>query len=175
MDQALFSKGYTTIKMFKPKTMFREGKIINPFLVVNRNKFVNYLIPSPPHFFWTEYKALRSKNKDIAIRRRNDQKIKKDEIKNRKTQIETLKLKKQEERLNPKDNEQPVSDIDQKHRDWRNHFMLLIPELIELKAKTGKEYNALLPRLARNHGISDKAVLLWRREGLLAKHNVGKS
>jgi hypothetical protein len=54
-----FRKGFITIKVFEPQTMFRESKIIQPYLVVNRNKFVMYAIPKPPAELAKRYKVMR--------------------------------------------------------------------------------------------------------------------
>ena len=52
MDEQLFDHGYSTIKLFKPKTMYRDnGKQIFPYLQVDRFQYVNYAITSPPKIF----------------------------------------------------------------------------------------------------------------------------
>jgi hypothetical protein len=47
------------MKMFKPLTLFREGKIIQPYLSVNRVKYVLYRIPKPPAFLDSLYTQMR--------------------------------------------------------------------------------------------------------------------
>lgn len=59
MDQPFFDYGFTTMKMFKPLTLFREGKIIQPYLSVNRVKYVLYRIPKPPAFLDSLYTQMR--------------------------------------------------------------------------------------------------------------------
>jgi len=54
-----FKKGFVTIKVFEPQTLFRESKIIQPYLVVNRNKFVMYAIPKPPAALAKKYNEMR--------------------------------------------------------------------------------------------------------------------
>lgn len=54
-----FKKGFVTIKVFEPQTLFRESKIIQPYLVVNRNKFVMYAIPKPPDHLSKKYNEMR--------------------------------------------------------------------------------------------------------------------
>lgn len=54
-----FKKGFVTIKVFEPQTLFRESKIIQPYLVVNRNKFVMYAIPKPPSELAKKYNQMR--------------------------------------------------------------------------------------------------------------------
>jgi hypothetical protein len=98
MDHQLFELGFTTIKVFKPKTLFREGKIFNPYLQVDRSKFVNYLIPAPPHDLWSEYKKLRARNKDIAIKARAESRKKSAEAKELEFNLKLEKLKDKEER-----------------------------------------------------------------------------
>ena len=174
MDQQLFQQGYTTIKLFKPKTMFREGKIINPFLMVDRNKYVNYLIPAPPHELWVEYKKLRAKNKDIAIRRRQDLKVKKDEMRRLEAEIKAQKLLKAQEKIRATDVPQ-ISKLAQKHKDWADKFALWIPEFISMAQKTGKPMNKVIVTVARNHGYHDgNVVAYWRREQLIQKYNLDK-
>jgi len=48
MDQQFFRFGFTTMKLFEPRTLFREGKQLQPYLYLNRQKFVKYVIPAPP-------------------------------------------------------------------------------------------------------------------------------
>jgi hypothetical protein len=57
--QQFFKKGFVTIKLFEPQTLFRQSKIIQPYLVVNRNKFVLYAIPAPPKELTKQYNTLR--------------------------------------------------------------------------------------------------------------------
>ena len=173
MDQQMFQKGYVTIKVFKPKTMFRESnKIINPFLMVDRNKFVNYLIPAPPHDLWMEYKKLRSRNKDIAIRRRNAQKMDRDAIKQQKQVIERVKLIKAQEKLMPAGNTPIMSKAEQKHKEWLDAFILLIPKIRELKKTTGKPYDKCMSVIGRKHSVSERGVAFWRVTGFLEKYGM---
>lgn len=59
MDQAFFEWGFSTIKLFKPMTLFREGKIIQPYLTENRVKYILYRIPKPPEFLVKQYNKIR--------------------------------------------------------------------------------------------------------------------
>ena len=70
MDQQFFDYGFTTIKMFKPLTLFREGKIIQPYLSVNRVKYVLYRIPKPPAFLDSLYTQMRKDATDEAMKSR---------------------------------------------------------------------------------------------------------
>ncbi len=72
MDEKHFDQGFTTIKMFKPVTMFRQGKIINPYLSVDNKKYVAYAIPKPPQELWDGYNKLRERCKNIAVNERNE-------------------------------------------------------------------------------------------------------
>ena len=175
MDHQLFNKGFTTIKLFKPKTMFRESKIINPFLVVDRNKFVNYLIPSPPHDLWQEYKKLRNKNKDIAIRRRADAKVKKDEMTQKKRMLEAIKIQKQEERLLKPKEEKGPNKTETAHKRWNDQFALWQSEFIEMKRqKPDKPMTKILALVGRLHGADGRAIAYWRSEELIKKYGLDK-
>jgi hypothetical protein len=63
MDQQFFEHGFTTIKMFKPETLFREGKIIQPYLAMDRTKYVLFRIPKPPRDLTEFYQKRRKENK----------------------------------------------------------------------------------------------------------------
>jgi hypothetical protein len=70
MDQQFFSHGFTTVKMFKPETLFREGKIIQPYLAMDRTKYVLFRVPKPPQDLVEFYQAKRKKNKMQATNER---------------------------------------------------------------------------------------------------------
>lgn len=70
MAQQFFAHGFTTIKMFEPETLFREGKIIQPYLNVDRTKYVLFRIPKPPEDLIAYYKKRRQLNKTLATRKR---------------------------------------------------------------------------------------------------------
>lgn len=72
MAQQFFAHGFTTIKMFEPETLFREGKIIQPYLNVDRTKYVLFRIPKPPDDLIKYYKDRRSRNKTLATKKRMD-------------------------------------------------------------------------------------------------------
>lgn len=59
MDQPFYEYGFSTMKLFKPVTLFREGKLIQPYLTANRVKYVLYRIPKPPEFLDKMYTKLR--------------------------------------------------------------------------------------------------------------------
>ena len=59
MDQPFFDYGFTTMKLFKPLTLFREGRVIQPYLYSNRVKYVLYRVPKPPEFLTTMYNKMR--------------------------------------------------------------------------------------------------------------------
>lgn len=170
MDEKLFEKGFTTIKLFKPKTMFREGKIINPFLLVDRNKYVNYLIPSPPHDLWTEYKALRSKNKDIAMRRRAEDKVKNDERRKLEAEIKEAKLQNAKER--EMSNEPKTSPLRNKYTMYESRFREIVPELAEMHRSTGKDIDKCLTTLCGRKGMRGSMLDYFRREKLIEKYKV---
>jgi hypothetical protein len=174
MDQQLFEKGFTTIKVFKPKTMFRESnKIINPYLIVDRNKYVNYLIPAPPHDLWSEYKKLRHRNKDIAIRMRSAAKQDRDLIKQQKAAIERIKLQKKQDSLIPKDNQLVVSQSEQRHKDWDAAFIALIPKFKEAKKEhPNYKYDKIINIVGRKHHISERGVSYWRSKEYLEKYGL---
>jgi hypothetical protein len=154
--------------------MFREGKIINPFLVVNRNKFVNYLIPAPPHDIWTEYKKLRRKNKDTAIRRRMDNKVKKDEMKKLELEQKAAKLLRQQEKITSSANP-TMSRAAEAHKKWETMFTEFTPEFIQMKQETGKPMDKVIALVARRHGhVDGNAIAYWRRQELIKKYNLDK-
>jgi hypothetical protein len=72
MAQQFFAHGFTTIKIFEPETLFREGKIIQPYLNVERSKYVLFRIPKPPDDLVTYYKKRRKANKELATKSRLD-------------------------------------------------------------------------------------------------------
>lgn len=70
MAQQFFAHGFTTIKIFEPETLFREGKIIQPYLNVERSKYVLFRIPKPPNDLVDYYKKRRKANKELATNKR---------------------------------------------------------------------------------------------------------
>jgi hypothetical protein len=70
MDQQFFEHGFTTIKMFKPETLFREGKIIQPYLNMDRTKYVLFRVPKPPQDLVDFYQKKRKENKNKATNTR---------------------------------------------------------------------------------------------------------
>lgn len=70
--QQFFKKGFVTIKLFEPQTLFRQSKIIQPYLVVNRNKFVLYAIQKPPAELTKRYNALRQEVTRMIVQMRRD-------------------------------------------------------------------------------------------------------
>jgi len=64
-SQQFFSKGFVTIKVFEPQILHRQGKIIQPYLLVNKNKFVLYQITSPPKELSNAYDTIR---KEVTLR-----------------------------------------------------------------------------------------------------------
>jgi len=70
MDQQFFDYGFTTMKLFKPTTLFREGKIIQPFLYTNRVKYVLYRIPRPPKELDDMYTKIRKDATTEAMKER---------------------------------------------------------------------------------------------------------
>lgn len=175
MDQRLYELGFTTIKLFKPKTMFREAKIFNPFLMVNRNKFVNYLIPAPPHQLWMDYKKLRNKNSDIARRRRKDAKEEREEIKRLKKEQEVAKLLKQQIKEKEIGDKPKLNKVVEKHKQWETWFTEWTPEFILMKQETGKPMDKVIALVARKHGhVDGNCIAYWRREELIRKYNLDK-
>jgi hypothetical protein len=74
MDQQFFEHGFTTVKMFKPQTLFREGKIIQPYLHMDRTKYVLFRVPRPPADLVEFYQKKRKINKSTATNKRmNDE------------------------------------------------------------------------------------------------------
>lgn len=70
MDGRFYAHGFTTMKLFRPSTLFREGKIIQPYLSVNRVKYVLYRIPKPPAFLDKLYTTLRKEATTEAMHSR---------------------------------------------------------------------------------------------------------
>lgn len=70
MDQQFFAHGFTTVKMFKPETLFREGKIIQPYLNMDRTKYVLFRVPKPPADLTKFYQDKRKANKEAATNSR---------------------------------------------------------------------------------------------------------
>jgi hypothetical protein len=83
MDQAFFEFGFSTMKLFKPLTLFREGKIIQPYLSANRVKYVLYRIPKPPEFLIKQYNKIRKDATTEAMLERF--KDKEEEVKSERT------------------------------------------------------------------------------------------
>jgi hypothetical protein len=73
MDQQFFAHGFTTVKMFKPETLFREGKIIQPYLAMDRTKYVLFRVPKPPQDLVDFYQKKRKLNKTLATNTRLNQ------------------------------------------------------------------------------------------------------
>lgn len=71
--QQYFKLGFVTIKLFEPQTLFREGKIIQPYLSVNRNKFVVYAIPKPPADLAKQYNKIRYDTTQRIVQMRKNQ------------------------------------------------------------------------------------------------------
>jgi len=70
MDQQFFAHGFSTVKIFEPETLFREGKIIQPYLHVDRTKYVLFRAPKPPQDLIDYYNKRRSENKIKAVSKR---------------------------------------------------------------------------------------------------------
>lgn len=70
--QQFFKKGFVTIKLFEPQTLFREGKIVQPYISVNRNKFVVFAIMSPPKELTKKYNELRQDVTRKIVQMRRD-------------------------------------------------------------------------------------------------------
>jgi hypothetical protein len=177
MDEQIFSKGFVTVKMFKPKTLFREGRIINPFLQIDRNKFVNYLIPSPPHDLWQEYNKLRERNKTKAIQSRSSAREKNKEAKILEEEAKLAKLQRQA------DKEKIAAELklaklqqaklgvsnsrDAKIQEWKKAW----PDILErvkslMRQKPDLGADRCLSRACREHG-SDRSAAYYRKEKLL--------
>lgn len=171
MDDRLFDLGYTTIKLFKPKTMFRESRIINPYLVLDRNKYVNYLIPAPPHDLWQEYKALRSKNKDIAIRIRQENKEKRDEMKQLQEEVKMQKLI--TAKLKDEAKVEKESQVEKIHKEWEDAFVdRVIPDLVNLAVETGKPLLKCLNLACRKHGLEGSATAYFKKMQFIEKYQI---
>jgi hypothetical protein len=74
MDQQYYEFGFSTLKLFKPITLFREGKIIQPYLTAGRTKYILYRIPKPPEFLDKIYTKIRKDATTEAISNRLEQK-----------------------------------------------------------------------------------------------------
>lgn len=60
MDSRFFQHGLTTMRVFKPKTVFRLGnKRITPTLLMGNSKVVRYIIEKPPKALADEYDRIR--------------------------------------------------------------------------------------------------------------------
>jgi hypothetical protein len=171
MDEKIFEKGFTTIKLFKPKTMFREARIINPFLLVDRNKYVNYLIPAPPHDIWTEYKKLRQKNKDIAIRRRADQRVKADERKQLEEQVKMTKLLKAQAREGHL-HQTKEEKREQIERGYEERFRQIAKDIVALHQESGKSLDKCMTTVCGKNGLRDAPLAYFRKAGLIEKYRL---
>lgn len=60
-DRQFFNQGFITVKVFKPVTLFRAGKIIQPLLSTVDTKYVLYTVEKPPDELTAEYDHLREK------------------------------------------------------------------------------------------------------------------
>lgn len=72
MDQQFFKFGFTTLKLFEPRTLFREGKQLQPYLFVNRQKFIKYVISAPPDELRKEYDKERARITKLLIQQRKE-------------------------------------------------------------------------------------------------------
>lgn len=171
MDQRFFEHGHTTLKLFKPRTLFREGKIITPFLQVDRNKFVNYLIPSPPHDLWTQYKELRRKSKDIAIHRRQENKQRAKEMLEQEIRVKADKLRRAEDKLN---SAQKENTIESRRADWKKWFEDNVTVITDRIVSDGITAEKAFSKVARESGLTTSAVSYIRREGFIKKYNLDK-
>jgi hypothetical protein len=71
--QQFFRLGFVTIKMFEPQTIFREGKIIQPYLQINRKKYVIYAVMRPPSELAKKYKEMRQEVTNRIIQMKKEQ------------------------------------------------------------------------------------------------------
>jgi hypothetical protein len=94
MAQQFFAHGFTTIKLFEPETLFREGKIIQPYLNVDRTKYVLFRIPKPPEDLAQYYKKRRKANKEKATHTRFDAVEEGDELAGNNKHGLTIKMEK---------------------------------------------------------------------------------
>lgn len=72
MDRMYFSRGFSTMKLFQPRTLFREGKQIAPYLFQDGSKYIRYVIPAPPKELRDEYDQLRLKITREQIKKRRE-------------------------------------------------------------------------------------------------------
>lgn len=72
MDRIYFTRGFSTMKLFQPRSLFREGKQIAPYMFQDGMKYIRYVIPAPPKKLRDEYDALRLKITREQIRERRD-------------------------------------------------------------------------------------------------------
>lgn len=70
--QQFFKKGFVTIKLFEPQTLFRQSKIVQPYITVNRNKFVVYAIQKPPAELTKKYNQMRHDVTRMIVQMRRD-------------------------------------------------------------------------------------------------------
>jgi hypothetical protein len=106
MDQQFFAHGFTTVKMFKPETLFREGKIIQPYLAMDRTKYVLFRVPKPPNDLVEYYQKKRRENKTKATNTRLSDDPKEEVYKPRKEHPAVLAM--QEEMFGYKNIIQPI-------------------------------------------------------------------
>jgi len=70
-----FARGYSTMKVFKPQTLYRMGKQINPALTKGGAKVVRYVVERPPGWLADRYDTIRAETTKRIIRERTESMI----------------------------------------------------------------------------------------------------
>lgn len=146
MDRQYFNRGFVTIKLFKPVTLFRQkDKIINPYLSINGKKYESYLIPKPPQELSDDYDILRRKAKELAMKRRAE------------LRDETL----------IKGHGQTIAE--KKHAAWNAWMGRVAPE-IETCVNSGLSAERAMYKIASKTGQTRGAAQYLIREGALERY-----
>jgi hypothetical protein len=126
-DRQFFSKGFVTIKLFKPQTLFRQGKLIQPYLTTDNSKYILYAIGKPPKDLFDAYDKLREEvtKRIIEERSQEDTDTKKETPieKQRKIMYERIENFKKgyDETLSLKQNLRNMKIPDGTYRSWKSN------------------------------------------------------
>lgn len=138
--QQYFKQGFVTIKMFEPQTLFREGKIIQPYLYINRRQFVLYAIQKPPSEISKRYNQMRLEVTRTIVQMRKER-IKEKSLKETKPKIHP-RTKEAIERAKP---------------------IVKLADQIHLKGQ--KPLDALI-EAGESQGISPNTTKYWVKRGI---------
>ena len=166
MSSKHFDRGYTAVKMFKAKTIFKlKNKQVTPHLVRDGGKVTRYLVYKPPSFLSEQYDALRANvtkeviAQKIATINQEDEPLSKyrDEEPRKKSKVQL-----QQERI---EREGPKGNGKDNLRTLRIARVVPIYEQNILLGMTHKE-------ALREIKVPSSTWNVWKREGLLQEYGI---